>query len=71
MVVSGCKHTLTYIFGENTTHWGGYYDYYKQDNSQCLDCASEPWSPRPKPIKIKDVNERPIRGITYLSQVVC
>lgn len=58
LVVSGCEHAFK-TFDRITMDRGDYYDYYKQNNSQCLECTLEPWSPTSKPIKIKSVKERP------------
>lgn len=40
---------------------GDYGRYDKQDNSSCLEHTSEPWSLGPRPIKMEQVKERPLR----------
>lgn len=54
---------------------GHYYDYCKQDESQCLHCTLEPWSLRPEPIRIQSEANKSKKdsteGVTFLSQLDC
>lgn len=49
--------------GEDTVYQGDYS--YKRDNLQCLQCISEPWSPRPKPVKETLWRSHPLSWVPY------